>query len=307
MKALKKFFALFVMGAFVFAACEKPKTADNAGANNDATEEEEEVVSDFPEIMPAVATPDAGSVTIALYVPANTCNGVILVGAGVGEGGSDDWAPGDKKNPFTALEGEENWYTITIPHNDALAVKAIAVSSTDAAAWATQWGMNTQEEDGTPIETNVVILSGPGSLDNSENQGEVKLSGLSAGAVTFVGVKAWKSAPCEERNQAGEATFTLTAPELPEGAVVGIVGDIREGLSWAVEQAIPMTKVDANTWTATTEVKAACVYKYVYALDGVTFSWTTEEDGSDRQMALDLKPVDTVTAWKGLPEAAPAE
>ena len=305
MKTLKKFFALFVMGAFVFAACEKQDPTTSG--SDDSNDPGEEVVTDeFPEIMPVVAAPSSDSVTIALYVPNNTCNGIVLVGAGVGEGGADDWAPGDKKNPFKPL-GEDRWYTITIGYNASLAVKAIAVSSTDAAAWATQWGMNTQEEDGTPIETNVVILSGEGAIDNSENNGEVKVSSFAAGQVTYIGVKAWKTAPCEERNEAGEATFTLTAPELPEGAVVGIVGDIREGLSWAVEQAIPMTKVDANTWTATTEVKAACVYKYVYALDGVTFSWTTEEDGGDRQMALDLKPVDTVTAWKGLPEAAPAE
>lgn len=305
MKTLKKFFALFVMGAFVFAACEKqdPTTSGSDDSNDPG---EEEVIDGFPEIMPVVAAPSSDSVTIALYVPSNTCNGVVLVGAGVGEGGADDWTPGDKKNPFKPL-GEDRWYTITIAYNAGLAVKAVAVSSTDAAAWATQWGMNTQKEDGTPIETNVVILYGEGAIDNSENQGEVKVSSFAAGQVTYIGVKAWKSAPCEERNEAGEATFTLTAPALPEGAVVGIVGDIREGLSWNVEQAIPMTKVDANTWTATTEVKAACVYKYVYALDGVTFSWTTEEDGSDRQMALDLKPVDTVTAWKGLPEAAPAE
>ena len=250
-------------------------------------------------IMPEIATPSADSVTIAIYVPANTCNGVILVGAGVGENGTDDWYPEEMNNPFKPLEGEERWFTITIAHNDALAVKAIAITDEGRANWSYQWGGNIDGES-----ENVTLLSGTAFLDTSENGGEVKLTSLEKGEVVFIAVKAWKSAPCEERNQAGEATFTLTAPELPEGAVVGIVGELTDDLLWDINYPILMTKVDANTWTATTEVKAACKYKYFVSLDGgVSWDWSIGEYGSDREMSFDLIAIDTVEAWRGLPDA----
>ncbi len=299
MKTLRNFFALLVMGSLVLASCEKK---NEGGAAVDPApapgEDEPEVV--FPEIMPAVNTPAADSVTIAIYVPSNTCNGAILVGAGVGEGGADDWNPGAKNNPFAPLAGEEGWYTITIAHNDALGVKAIALTAEGNADWATQWGMNTADGD------NVVVLAGAGTLDNSENDGEVKLNSLNAGEVVFIGIKEWKSAPCVERNKAGEASFTLTAAALPEGAVVGIVGKISEELNWDINNPIIMTAGENNTWTATAAVGDACEYKYFFSLDG-TWSWDLGEDGGNRQMPLDLKANDTVEAWKGLPTEEPAE
>ena len=114
---------------------------------------------------------------------------------------------------------------------------------------------------------NVVILSGEAVL-TEENGGEQKLTAVPDGTVVFVGIKEWKSAPCVERNKAGEATFTLTAAPLPEGAVVGIVGDLSAELSWNINAPIVMTAGENNTWTATAEVKDACVYKYFFSLDG---------------------------------------
>lgn len=249
---------------------------------------------DFPEIMPMLNAPGKDSVTIAIHVPENTCNGVILVGAGVGPDGTDDWLPGDKKNPFKQVpleiaNGDDRWYSITIAHNDALGVKAIAVTNEGVADWATQWGQNIDFE-----EENVIILQGTAYIDNTEYYGEVKLMGIEAGSVVYVDVKAWKYNPCVERNQAGIATFTLTAPALPEGAVVGIVGDL---CNWDITEAIPMTKGEGNTWTAITDVKENCQYKYVASLDGgVTWSWDYCEY-ANRYMPLDLKAIDTIESW----------
>ncbi|MDR0763927.1 MAG: Ig-like domain-containing protein, partial [Bacteroidales bacterium] len=44
------------------------------------------------EPMPNISNPGAGYTTIAIRVPEGTCNGVIMVGAGFGEGGADDWS-----------------------------------------------------------------------------------------------------------------------------------------------------------------------------------------------------------------------
>jgi hypothetical protein len=256
---------------------------------------------DFPEIMPTLNAPSKDSVTIAVYVPSNTCNGLVLVGAGVGPNGTDDWGPGDKKNPFKQVDpelanGEDRWYSITIAFNDALGVKAIALTKDGLADWGTQWGKNTDDDE------NVVLLQGAATIDNSENDGEVKLKPTEAGSIVFVGIKAWKAAPCVERNQAGIAIFTLTAPALPEGAVVGIVGNLSSEQNWNIESPIIMTQ-NGNTYTATCTVGDACEYKYVYSLDGgVTWSWDyIEEIYKNREMPLDLNAVDTVEEWIGIP------
>jgi hypothetical protein len=294
MKTLKNFFALLVMGSLVLASCEKK---NEGGAAVDPApapgEDEPEVV--FPEIMPAVDAPGAGNITVAIYVPSNTCNGVILTGS------FDGYKPGEKLHPFTPLAGEDRWFTITMPYSADFAAKAIALTAEGVADWGTQWGMNIPSDE---IE-NVVILAGEAVL-TEENGGEQKLTAVPDGTVVYIGIKEWKSAPCVERNKAGEATFTLTAAALPEGAVVGIVGKISDELNWDINNPIIMTAGENNTWSATAAVGASCEYKYFFSLDG-TWSWDLGEDGGNRQMPLDLKANDTVEAWKGLPAEEPAE
>lgn len=253
---------------------------------------------ELPETLPQIMVPGDGYVTIAIYVPSNTCNGVILVGAGLGEGGTDDWAPEEKNNPFTELEGEDRWYTITVPYSDDLGVKAIALTPEGEAYWNNQWGMNSIYD----LYENVVILQGQGYF-YLENGGEPKLTELLDGSVVYIGIKEWKSAPCVERNKAGEATFTLTAvAPLPEGSVVGIVGNLSSEQNWNIESPIIMTQ-NGNTYTATCIVGDACEYKYVYSLDGgVTWRWDyIEEIYNNREMPLDLNAVDTVEEWIGIP------
>lgn len=299
MKALKKFFALFVMGAFVFAACEKQNPTTPGSNGGSATEEEEEEVTDeFPTIMPAVAEPAADQITIAIYVPQGTCNGAVLVGSFNG------YNVGDQTYKFEKVENEDRWYQVTVAYADDFAAKAIALNEAGKSDWGTQWGMNIPDKQ---IE-NLVILGGDAVLVE-ENGGEQKLTAVPAGSKVFLGIKEWKSAPCAPRNQAGPATWTLTATGLPEGAVVGIVGALNADLNWAIGTPIVMTPGENNVWTAAAEVQEACEYKYFVSLDGgITWDWGIGEDGGNRQMSLDNNAVDTVEAWVGIPtEEAPAQ
>lgn len=296
--AVVALFATFSMTA-VLSSCEGDKGGSSSNQTIVDDNEGGEETAGFPEIMPTLDAPGAGNVTIAIYVPSNTCKGVVLVGAGVGPEGTDDWAPANKTNPFAKLEAEEGWFTITIPYNAGLAVKAIAETGEGKADWPTQWGMNVEGAD-----ANVVILAGAGELDNSENDGEVKLTTLEDGGIVYVGIKAWKSAPCAERNKAGKATFTLTTETLPEGAIIGIVGALSESLNWNIDEPVIMTKGEGNVWTAEIDVQETCEYKYFYSLDGTTWSWDLGEDGNNRPMPLDLKAVDEVAVWKTKTQAA---
>jgi hypothetical protein len=283
MKTLKNLFALFVMGALVLVACEKKGPA--------IVEAEP---SDFPEIMPTLNAPSKDSVTIAVYVPSNTCNGLVLVGAGVGPNGTDDWGPGDKKNPFKQVDpelanGEDRWYSITIAFNDALGVKAIALTKDGVADWATQWGKNTDDDE------NVVLLQGLATIDNSENDGEVKLKPTEAGSIVFVGIKAWKAAPCVERNKAGKALFTAKVEDsFPAEAILGVVGKINADQNWNNDNPLLLTKGEGNVWTLEAEVFDACEYKYRASLDGGA-NWIWPNEGDNIQMVLDLNPVDAPT------------
>lgn len=260
----------------------------------------EELVEDMPEI----AAPGAGKVTIALQAPAGTCNGVILVGAGVNDDGSDDWNPANQAHKFEAVEGTQTWYAITLNYKEGIGAKAIAVSEAGAADWGTQWGMN---EEGK--EPNVVLLTENATLDNKENGGEVKLTELTDGEVVYVQVVAWKSEPCTPKNEAGTATFEMTAPALPEGFEVYVVGNFSADDNWVWAGEVAPTHKMAfadGKYTLTADVPAAFEYKYFYTTADGTMSWDNSENSGNRQMSLDLKAVDTVTEWKGA-AVTPAE
>ena len=268
----------------------KPK--DEPKPTPDTKDSTSVVVPELEE-EPVIAAPGAGKVIVAVRAPQGTCNGMVAVGAATNDDGSDDWTPGDKKKPFDLVEGTETWYKVTLTANPGIAVKVIALAEDGTADWGTQWGMNVEGE-----EPNVTIVSGEGTIDATENGGEVKLTELKENTVVFVDVKAWKTSPCTPKNEAGIASFTLTANNLPEGYEVGIVGKVNN-LDWDITAPVVMTKGEGNVYTATdVPVAAACQYKYfIRLIDGGEWSWGNGEDGYNRVMPLDLKAVDTVDAW----------
>lgn len=290
MKTNKILLAAMLFGAVAMVGC---KRTDDGGVVGPGTKDTTIVTPDLEE-QPIINAPGAGKVILALRAPQGTCNGMIAVGAATNEDGSDDWTPADKKKPFVAVEGSETWYQITLPANPGIAVKVIALSDNGTADWGTQWGMNVEGE-----EPNVTIVDGEATIDASENGGEVKLTGLQENTVVYVDVKAWKTSPCTPKNEAGLATFTLTANNLPEGYEVGIVGKVNN-TEWDINAPVVMTKGEGNVFTATdVPVAAACQYKYFVRLaEGGEWDWNYGQAGGNLVMPVSLKAEDTIDEWK---------
>lgn len=289
MKANKIMLAALFMGALAMVSCEKNQ---NPPVIEDPVGDTEVVLEEAP----ALEAPGAGKVTIAVRAPKGTCNGLVAVGAATNDDGSDDWNPGAQTKKFTKVEDTETWYQITLPANPGIAVKVIAVSEAGVADWGTQWGMNVEGED-----PNVVIIEGTGTLDNSENNGEVKLAELAENTVVYVDVVAWKSEPCVPKNEAGKASFVVVVPaETPTNALVSVTGSFTEQ-SWT-PGAYQLTRQEDGTYTGEFEVPAAFEYKYIIGMEGTGWAWDYEENvGGNRQMPLDLKANDTVESWKKIP------
>ena len=291
MKANKFMLAALFMGALAMVSCDK--TPQNPPIIDEGGDDTEVVLEDAP----ALEAPGAGKVTIAVRAPKGTCNGMVAVGAATNEDGSDDWNPGAQSKKFTKVEGTETWYQITLPANPGMAVKVIAVSEAGVADWGTQWGMNVEGED-----PNVEVLEGSvGTLDNSENNGEVKLTELAENTVVFVNVVAWKSEPCVPKNEAGKASFVVVVPaETPANALVSVTGSFADQ-AWS-PGAYLLTRQADGTYTGEFDVPAAFEYKYIIGMEGTEWGWDYEENvGGNRQMPLDLKANDTVESWKKIP------
>ncbi len=285
MKKMQFFMCALLAGAMMFTACEKK------GGNGEIVipDNEEEVVL---EDAPSIAAPEAGKTTIAIRVPAGTCGGVVAVGD---NGGELAWDPG-KGVAFAKVEGTETWFAVTLNHSADMALKAIAGTEEGKYDWGTQWGG--LDNDGNAL---TAILDGVGEFE-VENSVEHKLKGLADASVVYIDIAAWKSAPCTPKNEAGSATFTMTAPALPEGCEVYIVGNFtEENWNWGSAESTPTHKMEFadGKYTHTADVPATFEYKYFYKTADGTMSWDNSEDGGNRAMALDLKPVDEVTAWKG--------
>ncbi len=290
MKKIQFFMGALLMGAMMFTACDKKGSNDPVitPPSTDSTEVNEDL-----EEIPLLDAPGTGKVTIAVRVPEGTCNGIEAVGQNVPE--ELTWTPGNSIK-FEKVTDTETWYKVTLTYAADMAVKVIALPESGAAAWNTQWmGLDTEGVEQT------TILQGAGEWV-VENKVEYKLSGLAENEIIYINVNQWQTAPCAPKNEAGVATFTMTAPALPEGAEVGIVGATfivdGENVEWAIANPIIMTFADGK-YTATAEVGAACQYKYAYKLADGEWSWENMENSGNRQMALDLKPVDVVTEWVG--------
>lgn len=246
------------------------------------------VLGEEKEEAPSLQLPGAGLVRIAVRVPASkTCNGIRGVGT------FNSWDNNDATQAFTLCEGTESWYQLDVPYDGALIVKVVSVNEAGVSSWPTQWGMNTSAKE------NVTFVGDASSelvtIDNSENEGEVKLVGFAdasvGGYVIYLDVDAWKSNPCTPKNPAGTASFTLTltgdnAANVTAVAITGINGD------WSNPGLIAMTPgEEANTFVATAEVPEASVYKYQYSFDGETYEW---EAGGNREVPVSLTAEDTL-------------
>lgn len=270
MKAIKIFAVLFAAVTF-FAACEKEEKAVVKPGGSGSTTTEKPVVD-----------PVDGKVVVVINVTdsATVCGDIYLTGS------FNRW--GSEYALFDPIEGYDNWYKAEYtPDAEVSQCKAAHATQEGGFSWDYEWTADLEVLDGDAFAAD----NGYGNINNLEVNGT---------GVVYVKVPAWAKDPCsvdvEEKNEAGEATFTLTANNLPEGYEIGIVG-ILEAAEWDINNPVVMTKV-GDVYTATAAVKAACKYKYFVRPVGGTWSWDYSEAGGDRTMPLDLKPVDTVDEWK---------
>lgn len=271
MKAIKIFAVLFA-ATTLFAACEKDEKAAVLPSNGGGSSTTEKPVVD----------PVDGKVVVVINVTdsATVCGDIYLTGSFNG------W--GSEYAIFNPIEGYEGWYKAEYtPDADPSQCKAAHATQDGGFSYDYEWTADLEVLDGDAFAAD----NGFGNINNLEVNGT---------GVVYVKVPAWAKDPCsadvEVKNEAGEATFTLTANNLPEGYEIGIVGVLEVG-EWDINNPVVMTK-SGDVYTATAAVKAACEYKYFVRPVGGDWSWDFGENGGNRKMPLDLKPVDTVDEWK---------
>lgn len=281
MKANKFMLAGMLVAALAMVGCKPtntPDTPNNGGDGQDST-----VVEDPTDDYPIVDAPSANEVTIVLYTTEEISHGLTMK-ACFGD---------NEQTNFEAVEAYDNWYKVTVAlqEDGSFDGKACLLNAEGSVGenWLYQW------------ETFYVMDQSATIAEAMEDMGPSKLH-ISATGVVYVVVEKWQQNPAAKLNEAGVASFTLTANNLPEGFEVGIVGTVND-LNWDITNPVVMTKGENNVWTATNiPVAAACQYKYfVRKTEGGEWSWDFGEDGGNRFMPFSMEAVDVVDAWK-LPE-----
>lgn len=272
MKAIKFFAAMFA-AAVMFTACEdKPVPPVIPGGDS---AEKPNVEAGEGKVVVVINTVDSAFV----------CDNGVIYLTGSFNGWSTDL---EQVVKFEKIEGFDNWYKAEYtPDADPSQCKAAHATADGKFSYDYEWTSDIEVLDGDALAAD----NGFGNINNLEVTGT---------GVVYVKVTKWAKDPCavdtEEKNPAGEATFTLTANNLPEGYEIGIVG-VLEAAEWDIANPVVMTK-SGDVYTAKANVKAACEYKYFVRKEGAEWSWDFGEDGGNRKMPIDLKAVDTVDAWK---------
>ena len=278
MKANKFMLAGMLVAALAMVGCKPtntPDTPNNGGDGQDTT-----VVEDPTDDYPIVDAPSANEVTIVLYTTEEISHGLTMK-ACFGE---------NEQTNFEAVDAYDNWYKVTVAlqEDGSFDGKACLLNAEGSVGenWLYQW------KDFYVMDQSATIA------EAMADQGPDKLH-ISATGVVYVVVEAWQQNPGTKLNEAGVASFTLTANNLPDGFEVGIVGMVND-LNWDITKPVVMTKGENNVWTATqVPVAAACQYKYfVRKIEGGEWSWDFGEDGGNRFMPVSMEAVDVVDAWK---------
>ncbi len=237
------------------------------------------------EDQPALEAPGAGKVTICVQVPEPLCDGSFVVIPG----SLTDWGTGNavEKGQATQLvEGYTTWYAGTFDWGQDKAFKVAHSKADGTWEWSFQAaGGEVLEGDVTPNDgiTNDMVI-------NSDNQ------------VIYISVSGWELSACEKTNEAGTATFNLTAVNFPATAQFAIAGSGLAAGAWACPPPAEhiMTAAGDGKFTLTLDVPATFQYKYLVAKDGVNWEWFS---AANYNMPLSLVTDDTET----LPEETPAE
>ena len=236
------------------------------------------IVEKFVEEQPVLEAPGAGKVTICVQVPAPLCEGSFVVIPG----SLTTWNPGDAKAEGQAtelVEGYKTWYAGTFEWGADKAFK-VAHSKADGS-----WEWSFQAADGAVLAGDVTPndkITGD-MVINSDNQ------------VIYISVYSWELEACEKTNEAGTATFNLTATGFAAEAQFAIAGSGLPAGAWACPPPTEhiMTALGGGKYTLTLDVPATFQYKYLVdkAGDG-NWEWYS---AANYNMPLDLVANDTET------------
>ena len=245
------------------------------------------IVEQVVEEQPVLEAPGEGKVTICVQVPEPLCEGSFVVIPG----SLTDWGTGnavEKGQATTLVEGTQTWYAGTFEWGADKAFK-VAHSKADGT-----WEWSFQALSGSVLEGDVTPNDGitKDMVINSDNQ------------VIYISVEAWELSACVKTNDAGTATFNLTAVGFAPEAQFAIAGSGLAAGAWACPPPTEhiMTKVADGKYTLTLDVPATFQYKYLVDKvgDGATWEWFS---AANYNMPLSLETNDTET----LPEETPAE
>ncbi len=208
------------------------------------------IVEKLVEDAPVLEAPGAGKVTICVQVPEPLCEGSFVVIPG----SLTSWNTGDAvaNGQATQLaEGKTTWYVGTFDWGVDQAFK-VAHCKNDGT-----WEWSFQALDGTLIEGDVTLgkdgtITGDNVI-NTDNQ------------VIYVSVDSWELSACVKTNDAGTATFNLTAVGFAPEAKFAIAGSGLAAGAWACPPPAEheMTKVAEGKFTLTLDVPATFQYKYL--------------------------------------------
>lgn len=244
------------------------------------------IVEQVVEEQPVLEAPGEGKVTICVQVPEPLCEGSFVVIPG----SLTDWGTGnavEKGQATTLVEGTQTWYAGTFEWG---ADKAFKVAHCKADG---TWEWSFQALSGSVLEGDVTPNDGitKDMVINSDNQ------------VIYISVEAWELSACVKTNDAGTATFNLTAVGFAPEAKFAIAGSGLAAGAWACPPPAEheMTKVAEGKYTLTLDVPATFQYKYLVdkAGDG-NWEWFS---AANYNMPVSLETNDTET----LPEETPAE
>ena len=211
------------------------------------------VVEKFVEEQPVLEAPGAGKVTICVQVPEILCEGSMVVIPG----SLTSWNEGDavaNGQATTLVEGTKTWYAATFDWGQDKAFK-VAHSKADGS-----WKWFFQAKSGKVLEGNVTPDDDitDDMVINSDNQ------------VIYISVYSWELNACEKLNEAGTATFNLTAEGFPAEAQFAVAGSGLLAGAWACPPPAEhiMTNLGEGQYTLMLDVPAEFQYKYLVDLYG---------------------------------------
>ncbi len=272
MKAKKLFWALLSV-LTVFSMNVALTSCDNGEPNNgdqpgfvDEEEDDDLIV----ENQPNLPLPGADKITICVQTPKPMCGYIAVPGS------ITNWDEGvatDKA--LTQVEGMQTWYAGTFDCEAGVTKFKLAGTDEDGVF---KWPYQISEAE--LIQGDVTVPLTDDIVINSDNQ------------VVYIKIISFQADPCSNLNEAGTATFNLTAVGFPEGTEFAIAGNFAED-AWNDKDpaAEHILSLQGDIYKATIEVPAVFQYKYLAKFPGGEWAYF---GGANINMDSDLIADDTI-------------